>query len=208
MKLYYTETLNPRKACAVAKYLDVPVELVRVDLGKGEQRMPPFLAINPNGKVPVLEDGEKRIWEANAIMAYLANAAGSDIWPRGGERQVEVLRWLSWDAHHFTQHAGTLYFEHIIKPALGLGGPDDAAVKEATGYVLKYGHILNEHLRGRAYLLGDLLTIADFAVASTLPWAERAKIPIGEFPEVQRWHGRLNELAAWREPFPRFPAAA
>lgn len=208
MKLYYTETLNPRKACAVAKYLDAPVEFIRIDLSKGEQRMPSFLAINPNGKVPVLEDGERRIWEANAIMAYLANAAGSDIWPSEGERQVEVLRWLSWDALHFTQHAGRLYFEHIIKPALRLGEPDEAAIKEATSYVLKYGHILNEHLRGRAYLLGDLLTIADFAVASTLPWAERAQIPIAEFPEVQRWHGRLNEFAAWREPFPKLTAAA
>lgn len=207
MKLYYAETLNPRKACAVAKYLNAPVEFVHVDLTKGEQRKPSYLAINPNGKVPALEDGEHRIWESNAIMCHLARAAGSDLWPNDG-RQAEVLRWLSWDAHHFTQHAGTLYFEHIIKPVFSLGPPDQVATKQATGYVLQYGHILNEHLRGRAYLLGDVLTIADFALAVTLPYAERAKIPIKEFPEVQRWHGRLNELAAWREPFPKVIAAA
>jgi glutathione S-transferase len=207
MKLYYAETLNPRKACAVAKYLNAPVEFVRVDLATGEQRQQPFLAINPNGKVPALEDGENRIWESNAIMGYLAHAAGSDIWPRDA-RQIDVLRWLSWDTQHFTRHAGTLYFEYIIKPALALGPPDEAVTREATGYVLQYGHILNEHLRGRAWLLGDVLTIADFAVAVTLPYAERAHIPIKEFPEVQRWHGRLNELAAWREPFPNAAAAA
>ena len=120
MKLYYSETLNPRKACAVAKYLNSPVEYVHVDLAKGEHRKPPFLAINPNGKVPALEDGEKRIWESNAIMGYLAQAAGSDIWPRD-DRQIEVLRWLSWDAQHFSRHAGTLYFENIIKPTFNLG---------------------------------------------------------------------------------------
>ncbi|MDQ8730592.1 glutathione S-transferase family protein [Bradyrhizobium sp. LHD-71] len=207
MKLYYAETLNPRKACAVAKYLNAPVEFVHVDLTKGEQRNPSYLAINPNGKVPALQDGENRIWESNAIMCYLAQAAGSDIWPND-RRQTEVLRWLSWDGQHFTRHAGTLYFEHVIKPIFALGPPDEAATKEATGYVLHYGHILNEHLRGRAYLLGDVLTIADFAVAVTLPYAELAKIPIKEFPEVQRWHGRLNELAAWREPFSKASAAA
>jgi glutathione S-transferase len=207
MKLYYAETLNPRKACAVARYLDAPVEFVHVDLRTGEQRKPQFLAINPNGKVPVLEDGEKRIWEANAIMGYLARAAGSDILP-GGDKQVEVLRWLSWDAHHFTRHAGMLYFEYIIKPIFNMGPPDEAATKEATKYVLQYGHILNEHLRSRAYLLGDVLTIADFAVAVTLPYAEQARIPIKEFPEVVRWHDRLNELACWRDPFPKMPAAA
>lgn len=207
MKLYYAETLNPRKACAVARYLNSPVEFVHVDLRTGETRKPPFLAINPNGKVPVLEDGEKRIWESNAIMGYLARSAGSDLWP-SDDRQIEVLRWLSWDALHFTRHAGMLYFEHIIKPALNLGPVNDAVVKEATSYVLQYGHILNEHLRGRAYLLGDVLTIADFAVAVTLPYAAAAHIPIKEFPEVQRWHNRLSEFESWRDPFPRMSTAA
>ena len=78
MKLFYSETLNPRKACAVAKYLGSPVEFVRVDLGKGEQRRPEFLAINPNGRVPALVDGDITLWEADAIMCHLARVAGSD----------------------------------------------------------------------------------------------------------------------------------
>jgi glutathione S-transferase len=61
MKLYYFETPNAGKACAVARYLNVPVEFVRVDLTKGEHRTPAFLAINPNGKMPALEDGAVRL---------------------------------------------------------------------------------------------------------------------------------------------------
>ena len=80
----------------------------------------------------MLQDGEKLIWESNAIMGYLARSAGSDIWPSDA-RQIDVLRWLSWDAQHFSRHAGTLYFEHIIKPIFALGPPDEAATKEATG---------------------------------------------------------------------------
>ena len=77
MKLYYAEFLNARKACVVAKYLNAPVEFVHVDLGKGENRTAEFLALNPNGKVPVLETSGGSLWEANAIMCYLARVAGS-----------------------------------------------------------------------------------------------------------------------------------
>jgi glutathione S-transferase len=207
MKLYYFETLNPQKACAVARYLGSPVEFVRVDLGKGANRAPDYLAINPNGKVPALTDGSLRLWEADAIMSYLAKAAGSDLWP-GDARQFDVLRWLSWNSNHFTRHAGALYFQHVIKPRFGLGEVDAKAVAEATGFLKQFARVLNDHLDGRKYLVGDALTVADFSVAVTLPHAEQAKIPLGDFPQIERWHARLNELPAWREPFPAAKAAA
>jgi glutathione S-transferase len=208
MKLYYAETLSPRKACAVARYLGSPVEYVHVDLAKGEHREPAYLAINPNGKVPALTDGDRRWWEANAIMCYLADKAGSDLWPRDG-RQIEIVRWFSWDADHFSRHAGALYFEHLIKARFGLGDPDPAATEEALGYFRTYARVLSDHLKGRRYVVGDGLTVADFAVAVTLPYADQVGIPLDEFPEIRRWHDRLSELEAWREPFPATaPAAA
>lgn len=200
MKLYYSETLNPRKACAVARYLSSPVEFIHVDLRRGEHKTPEFLAMNPNGKVPVLQDGGRSLWESNAIMCYLSDAAKSDLWPHDS-RQIDVLRWLSWDAHHFTRHAGTLYFEHIIKPQFGMGNADAATVEGATRYFKIYARTLSDHLSGREFLVGDALSVADFAVANSLPYADAAKLPLDEFPEIQRWHARLDELPAWREPF-------
>jgi glutathione S-transferase len=207
VKLYYAETLNPQKACVVAKYLNSPVQFVHVDLAKGENRTPGFLALNPNGKVPVLDTGKGSLWESNAIMCYLARIAGSDLWPRD-DRQIEVIRWLSWDANHFTRHAGTLYFEHLIKPAIGMGDPDPRVIEEATAFFKRFAAVLNDHLKGRTYLVGDALTVADLAVGITLPYAEEARIPIAEFPEIERWHGRLSEVPAWLEPFPATRAAA
>jgi glutathione S-transferase len=208
MKLYYFEGLNSRKACAVARHLGVPLQHVRIDLAKGENKAPGYLAVNPNGKVPTLVDGDTRLWEANAIMAYLARAAGSDLWPRDDDRQIELTRWLSWDAWHFTRHGATLVFQHIVRPRFLGAGPDAKAVEEATAFFRQFAAVLNEHLRGRRYLLGDTLTIADFAVAATLPQADIAKIPVAEFSEIVRWHERLSELPAWREPFPKTVAAA
>jgi glutathione S-transferase len=184
-----------------------PVEFVHVDLAEAENRTPEFLALNPNGKVPVLDTSAGSLSEANAIMCYLARLAGSDLWP-SDDRQIEVLRWLSWNSNHFTRHAGTLHFEHIVKPAFGMGDPNPAVVEEVTGFFKRFAAVLNDHLKGRVYLVGDALTGADLAVGITLPYAEDARIPLAEFPEIERWHGRLSELPAWLEPFPVARAAA
>jgi glutathione S-transferase len=214
MRLHYAQTLNPRKVCALARHLESPVTFVRVDLARGEHRTPEFLALNPNGKVPLLETGEDAgpgargvIWESSAIMSYLAIQAGSDMWPRDG-RQVDVIRWLNWSAEHFNRHASTLYFETLIRPAFGLGDPEPAAIEEAQGFIRRFGAVLDDHLDGRDWLVGDSVTIADFAVAAALPYASAARIPVEGFANVLRWHDRLNEFPAWRDPFPAMAEAA
>ena len=156
MKLFYFPTPNSRKVCAVAKHLGSNVEYVHVDLSKGAHKQPDFLAVNPNGKAPALQDGDNHIWESNAIMCYLADNAGSDLWPRD-ERQIDIIRWLSWDTAHFSRHAGALLFQNFIKPAFGLGEPDQAAVEEATGFFRQFAGVLNEHLKGRDYIVGNKL---------------------------------------------------
>lgn len=206
MKFYYSDVLAPRKPGAVIRLLDLPVEEIYLDFTKAEHKAPAYLAINPNGKVPTLVDGERSIWEANAIMCYLARKAGSDLSPED-DRFVDVQRWLSWDLQHFTRYAGTLYFEHIIKARFGIAEPDMEAVEEATRYVRRYAGILDAHLAGGQWLVGDSLTIADLAVAVTLPFAEAAHIPLGEFPAVARWHDRLMALDAWANPLPARPEA-
>jgi glutathione S-transferase len=203
MKLYYAETLNPRKVCAVARHVQASVEFVRLDLARGETRTPEFLALNPNGKVPLLQEDRGCLFESNAIMCRLSDLAGAELWPHD-DRQVEVLRWLFWDSAHFTRYAGRLYFEYIIKPTvLGNAPPDAAAIAESTENFRTYAGILDKHLEGRSHLVGNSLTVADFAVAVTLPYAERAHIPLAEFPAIASWHERLQSLAAWREPFPQ-----
>jgi len=202
MKLYYFETINPRKTCAVARHVGAPVELVRIDLKERESRTEAFLRLNPNGKVPLLQEGDRLLSESNAIMCRLSDIAGADLWPHD-DRQIEALRWLFWDTEHFSRHAGRLYFEHIVKPSIaGIPDPDPAAVAEATRNFHTYAAILDEHLVNRRYVLGDRLSVADFALGITLPYAEAAKIPYRDYPALARWHDRLNELPAWREPFP------
>lgn len=206
MRLYYAEVLKPRKACAVARHLNAPVEYVRVDLGRGEQQANDFRARNPNAKVPMLEAEGRTIWESNAIMVWLARRAGSDLWPQD-ERQIDVVRWLSWDDQHFTFHAGRLYFEHIVKEMFGIGAPDSAACEAALGQFRRYAAVLDAHLEGRDYVVGEGLTVADFALSVTLPYADKAEIPYRDYKNIARWAERLADLPAWRAPFPQQPAS-
>jgi glutathione S-transferase len=202
VKLYYCDVLSPRKVCAVAKYLKLPLDYVHIDLSKGEQRKPDYLALNPSGKVPTLVDGERIVVEADAIICYLSSKAGVGLWPNDQREQLDIIAWFSWNAQHFTRATGSLYFENIIRARFGIGAPDPAAVSKALTEFRRYGKVLDDHLKGRKWLVGNSLTVADFSVAGSLPYAEKAQIPLDEFSEMRRWHDQLNALDGWREPFP------
>ena len=201
MRLYYAETLACRKVAATVRYLDLPVEFVRVDFTRGDQRTPAFRAINPNGKAPVLEDGDCTLWESDAIMCHLSRRAGSDLWPQD-DRQIDVLRWLMWNAHHFGRHAARLYFQRVVRPGLFNAEPDAAEVAEAEGFLRTFAAVLDDHLSTRPRLVGDSWTVADFAVANPLAWTRPAQLPLGEFAHIARWYRELEALEAWQSPWP------
>ena len=96
MKLFYSHNLNPRVAVAVARYLESPVEYVRVSPRRPDQ-IDAFRAINPNALVPVLSDGAGTLWETDAIACRLSKVAGSDFW-RTDESLPEMIKWISWSA--------------------------------------------------------------------------------------------------------------
>ena len=197
-----TNSVNVQKVLWCLRELDLPYQRIDAGMAFGQNDKPEYLAMNPNGKVPTLVVSEDFvIWEADAIMAYLARFAGSDLLPEG-DKQIEMMRWLSWGTQHFTRHGGSLYFEFCIKPWIGLGDADPAAVKSSQEQFRLFAKILDEHLANKKFLLGDQLTIADFSVGVTLPYAKKAQIPLSEFSNVARWHDRLNELPAWRDPYP------
>jgi glutathione S-transferase len=206
MELYYYEVSNPRKACAVAKHLHLPVEFVHVDLGANEQHRPEYLAINPNAKVPTLVDGNNTVWESSAIMMYLAQQANSDLWPTDRVAQVQVVQWLSWDAAHFSRHAGTLFFEHVVKQRFGIGAPDPAEVDSALESVRRFGAVLDRHLEGRSFVVNDRLSIADFSLAGQISLPGEATmahyVPQGEFRQIERWVEALARIPAWKSPWP------
>ena len=201
MKLYYLKTMNSRKPCATAKHLGLPVEYV--PLQPDGLKAPDYLALNPNGKAPSLVDGDLKLWESAAIAAHVAVRAGSDMWPANdpGE-QIEVMRWISWDACEWAPAVGQFYFERIIKPMIGMGEPDQALLDKTLPTFHELAEILDAHLASRSYLACARLTIADFCVAAMLPEWQAERLPLPDYPNVMAWHERLMALPAWSDPWP------
>jgi len=200
MILYFADLLYPRKACAAASYLGAPVTLRPIDVEQDEHKSPAFLALNPNGLLPTLVDGPMIIWESNAILCHLGRKMRSDFWPTD-ERQVDVIRWLSWDAAGFGRYAGELYFQlHVLK-RFNLGPADDAAVTHAREAFTACAEILDRHLAKHEWIVGTSPTAADFALGAPLPYADEIGLPLAAFPSMRRWHEQMNALPGWASPF-------
>jgi glutathione S-transferase len=186
---------------ALKNHLGLDCELREIDLGRGDQRAPGYVALNPNQKMPTLEDDGFVVWESNAILFYLASKRPeSGLWPADVRGQADVLRWLAWQGAHWdAESCGMVAFEKSSKMVLGLGAPDPAFIARGEANFARFAAVLDEHLKGRAWIAGEHLTIADFSIGALVPTARRMELPIGRFGEIGRWYESLAALPAWRD---------
>jgi len=200
MKLYVLPP-SPRafKVIALKNHLGIECEMQLIDLARGDQRAPRYVAMNPNQKMPVLDDNGFVLWESNAILFYLASKnPQSGLWPSNLREQADVLRWLAWESAHLdAESCGMVGFEKISKGVLGLGAADPAFIARGEENFMRFAAVLNESLKGRNWLAGDKLTIADFSVGAWVPAAERLELPVGKFSQIARWYDGLASLPAW-----------
>jgi len=126
MKLYGNPmSSNARRAYMAALQLGHEPEHIVVDLAKGAQKAPDFVAMNPNGKVPVLVDGDVVLWESIAIMQYLADKTpGQTLYPPDLVERARVNQWLAWTTAHWGLAVSQLNVENWLMAMFGHGGPD------------------------------------------------------------------------------------
>jgi glutathione S-transferase len=191
-------------ALHVAPLLPRPVELTVVDLFQGAQRAPEFLRLNPNGKVPVLVDGDFVLNESCAIMQYLADCApGQTLWPSQPQARADVNRWLFWCASEFMPPVGVLNWENWIKPMIGAGEPDAARVVQAETELRARVAVLDAHLANREWISGGQLSLAEFALAAPMMHTDTSRLPVTDRPHLMAWWARVRELPAWRQTEPQ-----
>lgn len=177
-----------RKVRAVAYELGIELDHVHVDLLRDEQRTPAFLAMNPNGRVPVLEDGDLVLWESTAIQRYLA--AGTSLVPTERRAAAEVDRWLAWQVAHLAPALRKVAFERIVKPATRRGAPDQAQLEAGLAEVAEVSAVLDGELGGREHVAGRL-SIADFALAAHYSLAPACGIDLTSFTRLEAWLARM-----------------
>jgi glutathione S-transferase len=207
MRLYYNPLSgNSRRARIAALLLGTDLELALVDVPRGEQRQPPHLQRNPNGRVPVLDDDGFLLWESRAIIQYLADKTpGQSLYPTDARARADVNRWLFWDAAHLAQGVAALVFERLVKRVTGRGEPDPIEIKRGEGILAQFLPVLEGQLAGKTWVAQDRITLADVSLGTTLALAAPAGIDLGMYPSIRAWHGRIRELDAWTatEPPPR-----
>ncbi|MEW6451802.1 glutathione S-transferase family protein [Leptospira sp. severe_002] len=210
MKLYgFPPSPNTWKVRAVAAHLGIPLENELVDLTKGEQRTPAYLALNPTARTPVLVDGDLKLWESDAIAQYIASQKPNTLWPDDARKRADIMRWQSWGLAHWCKEAcEPLTFQNLVKQILKLGPPEPAVIAKAMDAFHREAKVLDAHLAKHKYLVGNDVTLADFSVAAMLLHAERGGIPVAPYANVREWFGRVTALPCWKEAAPTFSAQA
>jgi glutathione S-transferase len=192
---------SPRafKVLVVAHHLGLDYQLSLCDLTKGDQKSAAYTAINPNQRMPSLEEDDFKLWESNAIIQYLAiKKPESGLLPADERGRADVARWQFWESTSWDPACAILVFERVIKAFFGRGAPDPTEVEKGLQKFHNAAKVLDAHLRGRTYICGNRLTLADFAIGADLTMAEPAQLPLEGYGEIRRWAAILADLPAWQ----------
>jgi glutathione S-transferase len=194
---------SPRafKPMAVANHLGLDWTRCPVDLAKGEQTAPAYAALNPNMRMPTLRDGNRVLWEANAIMQYLAALRPeSGLMPVDEFARIDVTRWQFWDVAHWEPACVPFLVEYVAKRLVrGDDRPDMGVIAKSIEPFHRVARVLNGQLAERRFVTGDALTLADFALGAPLNFAAAAHFPLEPYGEIRRWFAALGALPAWQK---------
>ena len=189
----YASSANCYKVRLTAALLGLPLERREYDIMKGETRTPDFLAtVNANGRIPVLQAGERFIPESNAACFYLAD--GSDLVPADRFGRADMLRWMFWEQYNHEPNVATLRFWHGWIGEANWSDLQRAQfpAKKAAGEAALA--LMDEHLGRQDWLVGDRLTLADIALYAYTHVAEGGGFRLADYPAVQAWLKRVETV--------------
>ena len=205
MKLYcFGESGNAYKAALPLELSGLDWEPVKVDFFGGETRSEAYReSINPMGEAPVLVDGDERITQSGVIQTYITEKSGKF----GGEtpREArEVLRWVFWDNHKLSSQAGAARFMMNFLPADKRPQP---VIDWMQGRLSAAYAVLNAHLQGRDWVVGEGPTNADFSCCGYLFYPEPFGFERSDWPEIDRWLRNIQSLDGWKHPYDLMPGS-
>lgn len=192
LKFYYHHTPNPMKVALMLAETGLEHEIVPVDTFMGEQHSEAYRAVNPNGKAPAILDGQTRVFDSNAILLYLAEKTGQFL--GNPEDRGELLSWLMWVASGLGPYSGQ--WVHFQTAGAAEGG--DYAKRRYRFEAHRHYAVLDKHLEGRRFIVGEDCTIVDIAAWG---WIDRHVRVLGEgeldkYPNVKRWFEGIDARPA------------
>ena len=194
MKLYaHPLSGNVHKVRLLLSALDLAYETIIIDVAAAANRRPDFLAKNPRGQIPVLEDGDVRLYDAQAILVYLSRRYDrNDQWlPRDPGAEAAVVQWLSFAANELQNGVHLAGIHHL------LGAP--VALEQANANATRSLDLLESHLATRTFLEYGRATVADLACFPLVGLAPEGKLSLAGFPAVRGWIERIKALPFYVE---------
>ncbi len=209
LKIYGIGPSRAVRPIWTALELGVPFELISTPYAGGATRTPEFLAINPNGHIPVLVDeraeGAITVWESMACALYIARvhgkADGQTIAPATPREEAEALRWSFWTVSELEADALTVLMHRMAmpedqrKPELA----DKAESRLKVPLAVLEKHLQDQHAKGEAYLAANRFTVADVCVASVASWVRPAAALLAQYPAVSAWLHACVERPAQKQ---------
>ncbi|UWR27151.1 glutathione S-transferase family protein [Sulfitobacter sp. S223] len=205
IKLYcFGESGNAYKAALALELSGLDWEPVKVDFFGGETRTPDYREmINNLGEVPVMVDGDVKLTQSGVIQDYVSEKSGKFGGKDAAERR-EILRWVLWDNHKLSSMAGMTRFLMNFLPA-------DKQPKEVIafnqGRLAAAYDLLNAHLEGRDWIVGDSITNADLSCCGYLYYPEPFGFDRSAYPNIDAWLTRLSETPGWKAPYDLMPGS-
>jgi GSH-dependent disulfide-bond oxidoreductase len=198
LKFYYNAAPNPMKVALLLEELGLPYEALPVDTRKGEQFDAAFLAVNPNAKLPAIQDGDATVFDSNACLLFLAERAGQFVpsaGAAGAGARAEMLSWLMFVATGIGPFSGqSVHFRHAAPE------PKTYALNRYDFEAHRHWTLIEERLSTRTYMLGDDYSIVDMAVwgwARMLPYVlGTAEATWERYPNVKRLLDAINARPA------------
>lgn len=196
-----TNSINVQKVLWVLDHLKIPYQRIDAGLQFGVNSSPDFLAMNPNGKIPLIKDGDTTVWESQAICRYLCNVTpGQTLYPTDAASRAQVDQWLDWAIGTLYVSMGIVFLQLVRTPEAqrNLARIEEESKKTADAF-----RVLNQHMAGRQFVVGNAMTLADIVLsaatyrcaglhviqldqpecAAIAPWFSHMKAQ----PEFKRW---------------------
>lgn len=192
-----TNSVNVQKVLWCLAELGVPYERIDAGLAHGKNNEPWYLALNPNGRVPLLQDGAFTLWESNTIVRYLAAKHGyGGLYPAAPEARALAERWMDWQLSTLVGPVSVV-FQNLLRRAPEQR--DRGAIERSTQEANRAMALLDAHLTKQTYVAGEAFTIGDIPVGATAHrWLEIPGIERPPFVAVRAWRARLAERAGFR----------
>jgi len=197
----FGESGNAYKAALTMTLADMEWEPVFVDFFNGETRTPAFRDLNPMGEVPVLKDGDLVLTQAGVIQDYVSSKTGK-LGGRSAAERRDILRWVFWDSHKLSGQIGMTRFLMNFLPE---EKRPQGVIPFTQGRLKSAYTVLNDHLEGRNWMVGDQTTIADTACCGYLYYPEPFGFNRADWPHIDRWLDRIAALKGWAHPYDMMP---